>query len=252
MNRRAIRVQVLGAMLALCGASAESLAEESITDAQAIEGTREALDSSWTYPWYDAEKDALNRIETERPWDNWWPDWNWNWNLGSGPSGGFWTALLWAVVIGVLALVTYFLVKAILARDRGLAGALGELSADELADNAARVRDLPFEIDPKGGNLWELARHFYEQGDFNSAVIYLYSHQLIELDRHQQIRLAKGKTNRQYLRELSSRQPLRRLLERTMLAFEDAFFGDHEVTRERFEAVWRDSTRFSQLAGGVT
>ena len=33
-------------------------------------------------------------------------------------------------------------------------------------------------------------------------MIYLFSHQLVQLDRHQIIRLAKGKTNRQYLREV--------------------------------------------------
>jgi hypothetical protein len=63
----------------------------------------------------------------------------------------------------------------------------------------------------------------------------LYSHFLVRLDQGHKIRLAAGKTNRQYLRELASASS-RRMLETVMLAFEDAFFGKHRLARERFEA----------------
>ena len=39
-------------------------------------------------------------------------------------------------------------------------------------------------------------------GDYGMAIIYAYAYQLVELDQHHAIQLRKGKTNRQYLREL--------------------------------------------------
>jgi hypothetical protein len=57
----------------------------------------------------------------------------------------------------------------------------------------------------------------------------------VQLDRHHVIRLAKGKTNRQYLRETRTRPALAEILETTMVAFEDVFFGKHELSRQRFE-----------------
>ena len=53
-----------------------------------------------------------------------------------------------------------------------------------------------------------LARLYEKRGNFNQAIIYYYSYQLVTLDRRQVIRLAKGKTNRQYLRETGRRGPL--------------------------------------------
>ena len=41
-----------------------------------------------------------------------------------------------------------------------------------------------------------------------------------------------------YLRELRPRPVLRTTLEATMVAFEEVFFGRHELSRERFEACW--------------
>ena len=54
---------------------------------------------------------------------------------------------------------------------------------------------LPAMPRPKG-TLLEEARRSYEQGDYNTAIVYLYSYQLVKLDQNQWIRLAKGKTNR--------------------------------------------------------
>ena len=63
------------------------------------------------------------------------------------------------------------------------------------------------------------------------------------------IRLAKGKTNRQYLREItrSGRRALGDILEQTLLAFEDVFFGDRELPRDRFEACWQQLAEFDRL-----
>ncbi len=96
------------------------------------------------------------------------------------------------------------------------------------------------------------ARRAYEEGDFSTAIVYLFSHQLIELDRHQCIRLAKGKTNRQYLRELAQRADLRMLLSETMVRFERVFFGDQRLDQAAFEDCWRQLPQFQQLVAGAT
>ena len=85
------------------------------------------------------------------------------------------------------------------------------------------------------------------RGDFNRAVVYLYGYQLVQLDKRQQIELAKGKTNRQYLWELRSRREMKNLLEPTVVAFEDTFFGEHDLDRSRFESLWQNVDRFHQL-----
>jgi hypothetical protein len=66
----------------------------------------------------------------------------------------------------------------------------------------------------------------------------------VELDRHHVIRLAKGKTNRQYVRETRQRPLLRTILETTMVAFEDAFFGNKTLSREAFERSWNRVNEF--------
>ena len=75
----------------------------------------------------------------------------------------------------------------------------------------------------------------------------LFSYLLVEMDQHQLIRLAKGKTNRQYLREIGRRRSLRGLVERTMIAFEAVFFGHHGLDREGFEACWSQVAEFQRL-----
>ena len=91
------------------------------------------------------------------------------------------------------------------------------------------------------------ARRCYQQRKFGEAIIYFYSYQLVRLDKNHCIRLTQGKTNRQYLRELGPRMTLRRLLEQTMIAFEDVFFGDYAITQARFESCWRRLDEFERL-----
>ena len=58
------------------------------------------------------------------------------------------------------------------------------------------------------------------------------------------IRLTRGKTNRQYLREIRRRPRLVELLEMTMIAFEDVFFGHHALGRARFESCYHRLDEF--------
>lgn len=153
----------------------------------------------------------------------------------------------WIVIGGVLVFLAVMLIRAFLNREaRKAKSSDGE--SIEAEDDSNRLDALPLPAKPRSkGTLLEEARRCYDAGDYNTAIVYLYGHQLLKLDQNQWIRLAKGKTNREYLRELSGRGELQGVLARTMVPFEDVYFGDHSLDRTRFEACWNDVERFDRL-----
>lgn len=196
-----------------------------------VQAGREALSDSLSYPWYDSATDGPRRIAVRPP---------------PQPSSYNWLRPLAWVVLGVtLALIAFVLIRALLNRQFRVAEAATPAMDD--AARKARVEALPFPVRHDRDLLSEAA-DLYRQGRYAEAVIYLFSYQLVELDRRQCIRLARGKTNRQYLRELGRQSLLRRLLEQTMVAFEEVFFGSYPLSRERFEACWSRVDEFNHLA----
>ncbi len=211
---------------------------------QAVEAARRALADAGRLPWYDAAADDLRRIEPRPPWTPWWERWDFNFRIpgfGQVASGLYW--LVWCLIVVLLAAVVVVLVRFFLRRERGETEEEGPQDSD---DHARRIEALPFPVRAAAIDLFAEARRCYAQGRFGEAVKYLYSHELVLLDRHQQIHLASGKTNRQYLRELKH-GPLREILQQTMVAFEDSFFGNHRIERRRFETCWRQLGRFENL-----
>ena len=81
----------------------------------------------------------------------------------------------------------------------------------------------------------------------------MFSFQLVELDKHHLLQLGRGKTNRQYLREVHQgeqigiRNELAAALHQTMTLFEKAFFGSYAPRPEDFEACWSAVPRFQTL-----
>lgn len=114
----------------------------------------------------------------------------------------------------------------------------------ELADVTARFEKLPVALDPESPDLLEEARRCYEAGDYRRATVLLFSYQLLVLDQKQLVRLAKGKTNRQYLYELRHHRDIRPLFETTMIAFEDVYFGRRMPDREQLAVVWQQLDAF--------
>jgi hypothetical protein len=106
------------------------------------------------------------------------------------------------------------------------------------ASQIDRLEQLPVNLRRSRSDLLGEARRHYQAGEYNEAIIYLYSYFLVELDKAQRIRLLRGKTNRQYLRELRDAPELRSLTARAMVAFEDVFFGGHDLSRAGFEACY--------------
>ena len=175
---------------------------------ESVPAGAEALDPWRTdYPWYDAETDGVRRVELSEPEEDAQP------TAPPGPilPGSAMQWMAWIAIILVLAAVLALLIWVLLGREWGKSSA-DETTAEDDAE-ADRVEALPFPVKPGRLDLLDQAREFYRQGDYGRAIVYLFSYQLVQLDKRQIIRLSKGKTNRRYLREIGPRQTLMRLVE---------------------------------------
>jgi len=219
---------------------------------RAVEAGRDALAGRNNYPWYDEDNDSIRRIDVETPKEaaahrgsKWQAkpaapskkDFSWLAKL----MAAIWKVVGWLFWVAIAALFAFLVV--LLVRAFMNSGALLDGSSDEEQEGDSRseadlIESLPFQVKRPQGDLLAEARRHYEQGNYGEAIIYLFSYQLVKLDRHNFIRLARGKTNRQYLREIFPQPDLRKALERSMVAFEDVFFGHHPLERERFESCW--------------
>ncbi len=209
-----------------------------------VKAGRDALRRWPGYPWYDAGRDEVQPVQVkEAPKESESAD-------HSDHFGGVAEVvrmLAWTLIAMALGALTFLLARAFLVREPA-EGPLPEIADD---GDAARIESLPFPVAAGGLDLLAEARRHYQAGDYGAAIVYLFSFQLVELDKRHIIRLAKGKTNRQYLREVGARTPLRRLIEQTMVTFEDVFFGNRMLLRGRFESCWTRLEVFETLAAEV-
>lgn len=118
-----------------------------------------------------------------------------------------------------------------------------------LAQQQKKVTDLPFELQQSNVGLLDMAARFREQGDYSKAIIYLFSHILIELDAVGHIRLERGKTNWTYLRELRSQLEERSYTSHVVQWFEHVFFGKHQMDARAFESIWAGLKGFEAKLG---
>lgn len=115
--------------------------------------------------------------------------------------------------------------------------ALDEQTKQRIAELPAELRDT--DVNPRT----ELER-LMQRGDFDQAIIFLYGHQLLLLDRVSWLRLSRWKTNRQYVGETrGSNLEAGELLGKTVEAFERSYFGRHTLTRSQFDMLWQDNLR---------
>jgi hypothetical protein len=250
-----------------------SATEKIFDDARAVQSAGEALRQSASYPWYDAEHDALRDVRALRsgsddsetrekgwqataqptkppapptvPTGSWFSGWNWGFSFAGLMQYAAMTLLAIAIIVLVVLLVRYFLEE----EEIESAGRNGARENDnaKAANDSVRLENLPFVVRERNDDPLAIAQRWYAEGRFSEAIIYLFAYQLMQLDRHQWIHLAKGKTNRQYLREVRQNAALRGITEHTMIAFEDVFFGKHPLPRERFEACWQRLDQFHKL-----
>jgi hypothetical protein len=239
--KRATRHILLVALFAawVCAARSAFAGQQGQLD-NPVEAGKQAF-ADGDYPWYDAATDSLGPMEFLDPVDL-------GWRLGSLSSvlrflGWMALGLLIAALVAVLFYV---------ARNRAARAASVAVVEQDALVRADQVEALPFLAERPKGDLLGQARRHYQEGNYSEAIIYLFSYQLVELDKFAVIHLAKGKTNRQYLRETSRVSLLRSMLEGTMLAFEDVFFGRRTLDRARFEACWNNLPEFDEQLQSVT
>ncbi|MFN0017846.1 MAG: DUF4129 domain-containing protein [Pirellulaceae bacterium] len=240
------QLAVAAVLLFAPAASAQSATEDS-----AIKDARESLGGGGAFPWYDREKDALRPLNLQRVEDD--SD-NRKSTATATPTAPTTTAppnLSWLgrvlQVMGIAVLVAILVLAVVLITRAFMNSEVTETTGSKVVETSQdvdRVEHLPFQLRKPTGDFLSEARRLYEAGDYSQAILYLYSHFLVQLDRQQVIRLAKGKTNRQYLRETRSRPVLFPILEITMISFEDVFFGHHKISREQFEASWNRLSEF--------
>jgi len=217
---------------------------------ESVRSGRKALDHWSGYPWYDSASDGVRRLDVA-PEEQTPGDTDRAAHLGEAPGSIPLDPLLqWLAWIGVALLLSaliYLLWRAYRHRQQDEAAA----GAAEAAD-ADRIESLPIAVANGRIDLLAEARRHLQQADYARAIVYLFAFQLLQLDKHQIIRLGKGKTNRQYLREIGPRWALRRLVEQTMVVFEDVFFGNRALERARFESCWSRLAEFESLAAGAS
>ena len=234
--------------LLLLGIGNIAFAEETIT--KPVEAGKNGLEGE-SFKWYDAEKDDLRPLNVQPPRAN-----NNNFNTNTGPTTNYsgqnmslpgMEVILYLFLAIVIGVAVYLLILAYLRRENSKSTDNEE--AEEALSPIDRLEELPLAVDRNVGDLLSAARQAFEQGNYGKAIIYLYSHQLVTLDRHQLIHLTKGKTNRQYLRELarSGRRRLPELLEKSLVTFEEVFFGHHPIERARLETCLNDWPEFERL-----
>lgn len=250
------RLAPLG-LLGLVVVTSVAAAQAAWDDAAAVRAGRQALQDAARFPWYDPQADAPATVELPIPQP---PSevGSWSWEpAASGPAvpprgtAGTLTQLLarclqavaWGLLAAFFVLAIVFAVRRVL-RGVGPAGPPRSAESDPPRSTAARVEFLPFDRARPDRDLLAAARAQVARGQYGEAMVLLFSHQLVALDRAHLIRLAKGKTNRQYLCELRAHRELQSLLHESMIAAEDYFFGRHAIDRRRFEQCWKRLKEF--------
>ncbi len=240
---------LLLALLGMLGMSPAWGAEQQID-------TQRAMRSMANTSWYDDESQgyAPPRVSQER--DNPQRHSNWiakpvttnrtPWNLGLAPFAEVFSwIMLGLLAIGLVAAVG-FLIAHMLRTYHPRPVEPG--SSRKIAIDQTRVTELPFEVARAQHDPLSEAKRLAAQGSYNQAIIYLYGYMLLALDHARHIHLQKGKTNRMYLGELK-RTGLKRIVEPSMLAFEDVYFGKHSLSQEHFQLLWSQLDEFHRLLG---
>lgn len=228
--------------------------QEGGNDSEAVILGRDALREAGNLPWYDRNADDMRSMQGLQDGSPGAGHRDSKWvarerqprqaNPGqtgmrsNGISNVILNALVWGAIAIILVGLIAFLVWAFMRHETAQDQDDLDDWLDDPRSDEQRIEDLPFEIRRPRSDLFAAAERARQQGDRRLAMIYLFSHMLVQMDRNHRIRLAKGKTNRQYLGEIVSFRRLHSIVSEAMFAFERVFFGDHDLDEEEFEAVW--------------
>lgn len=150
-----------------------------------------------------------------------------------------WTFVL-ALIIGVVAAFVYAVSNASFDGRGGSAGrknGTGEGPIDN--QTLERVKHLPAELRRTDVNMRDEAKRLMQAGMFDQAIILLFGHQLLLLDRAGMLRLNRSKTNGKYIRETRAADDMAaHRLRQTADSFERSYFGRHAITSDEFARLW--------------
>jgi len=261
----------IGISLVALLAGGDDLCAESIADPDiAIESARDGLNGGLNgglnrKNWYDSARDEIRPLTLPKPKVNkkqpqaprssnrsgFW-DWLNGWLTGINPSltlAGVLKFLAWTALAIVLVFLVWWLIRVYQRNEKKKFTAPVEV--DPRATSIDQIEALPIDVKEDISDLLAAARRHYQSGDLAMAIVYLFSHQLIELDKHHLIRLVKGKTNRQYLREVkrnaAAYPELPSLARETVALFEEVFFGKRVPSQSAVASCWNQVDRFDSL-----
>ena len=238
---------------------------------------QESLESMGSLPWYDADAGTIEPVDVKPRVDDstnresrWIPkpkkpketkaksgsSSRWG---GSSQTNtpGFWGSLStvlsefsqvlgWLLLALAMAAVIGMLVYAFNKMEYSSSG--GTTVSQSIAEldesDEARLENLPMQVQRPTGDLLAEADRLLSLGYYSEAIVYLFGHRLLQLDRAHAIRLARGKTNRQYLNELRPRVELRRIMIETVQLFEQSYFGRYEISKSQFDATRGQQAKF--------
>jgi Domain of unknown function (DUF4129) len=203
------------------------------------------------YPWYDPKSDTVRPVWPPREWDfERLSRWLRMLKRGAGIPGIGNIGDLITIGLAMLGL-TVFVVALIELWRRYRPEKELDATGMIRSGSAARIEDLPLGVRPEAADPWAEALARRARGDFAGAIVCLFAHQLLTLDRLRQIRLVPGRTGRQYVRAIDDRR-FRSFVEPTLGLFEAVYYGHHIPSAEAFERVWALAEAFERhVATGV-
>lgn len=169
---------------------------------------------------------------------------------GSGGTGWTWgnifaTGLLAIIFVAIVVGLLYAFANAEVNLGPRYGQANGRIATDQ--QTIERIQELPAELGLVEGDLREQAVYWMQMGRFDRAIVALFGHQLLLLDRATLLRLARGKTNGRYVRETHAADARSgEILSDTVTAFERSYFGRHAISHDQFSRLWAANEQLEQ------
>ena len=159
--------------------------------------------------------------------------------------------LLAATVMAVVGIIVYGISRAELSMADRKASGSSDADGSGLPDEQTleRIKHLPPELRRTDVNLRTECERLMNERCFEQAIILLLGHQLLLLDSNGLLRLSRGKTNGRYVRDTRTNdESCAGWLRQTADAFEQSYFGRHEIPAEVFAQLWRQNEMLESSA----
>jgi hypothetical protein len=113
------------------------------------------------------------------------------------------------------------------------------------AREPARTASLPAGLRDDTADPWAEAVRLRDRGEHARAIVLLFLHQLLTLDRLRLSVLRPGRTGRQAVRAVAD-AAVRRRIEPTLRLFEAVYYGHREPAPEAVAAAWAEAEAFER------